>query len=434
MTKEAQIVMVSHLFTMLGKFFNTKHFPFLIVFATYSILIYKFFSGNGVLSIIEVLLDRNANATLKNDLGDTPLQTLEKWRKERTLNPTEQNYYQTVHRRLSQQLEKAGIDIVHDSPAKPKSCTGNSASSSNSLSSLKLKVTPRKRIISESTSSEDEEIKLYNSEGLETIDKILDDEFPRVDSPIPSSPDSVPKITLSPNRVNYREVMNDLRYGNFQNKIDSTVGPIKSVQRIEKKSAMLGVNEVSNDDWLDNDLAPSTKRRKYLKESWNSNDSNISNGRKSKSKFFHSRSLSNDATVSSTNAIMSIDDSDDENDAFNVLMNSDQTAMRRKKRLSTSGTTRLSGDSNTLQQSSLIESGFSRHRVTSPETSLLSVSSTVLSPNKSTNSGPPTTTPQSHSIKVQVSDLYLNIPVNINNANDLTMEWFAEEAAKRYYR
>lgn len=43
------------------------------------------------------------------------------------------------------------------------------------------------------------------------------------------------------------------------------------------------------------------------------------------------------------------------------------------------------------------------------------------------------TVQSSCSIKVQVSDLFLNIPVNMNNINDLTIDWLAEEASKRYY-
>lgn len=92
-------------------------------------------------------------------------------------------------------------------------------------------------------------------------------------------------------------------------------------------------------------------------------------------------------------------------------------------------------------QTSLLESGFHRHRDESPDRILpSSVSSTVISPYKIINivspqklhNIMPTPVPL-HSVKVQVSDLFLNIPVNWNNINDLTIEWLAEEAAKRYY-
>lgn len=392
--------------------------------------------GNGVLPVIELLLDRGANATVKNDLGDTPLQTLEKWRAERTLLPHEQSYYETVYQRLHKQLEKAGVNPIHDSPPK-RSCSAGTSYSSTASSHKFRSTTPRKRIISDSSSSEEGENKLPNSEGFQTIDNILNEEFPRVDSPENVSNDS-PPIQSSPTdyRVDYREVMADLRHGSFKKKVDSIASNFRPVERIVKKSAMLAANEVSNDDWLDNDLAPSTKRRKYLNERTHSSDSNVSANRKMSSKFKQSGSgaLLNDSIVSSTNAIVINDNSDDEN-AFNVLMNSNQnTAMRRKKRLSSSGTSRLSGESNSFQQSSLLESGFHRYRTASPDPSPQSVTSTVVSPFKSIHTAPSANIIQSHSVKVQVSDAYLNIPVNMNNANDLTIEWLAEEAAKRYYR
>lgn len=363
--------------------------------------------GNGILSVVEVLLDRNANATLRNDLGDTPLQTLTKWRQTQILEPHEQCYYERIYERLRGQLDKAGISIRSTSPELMRTPTERRRS------------TPRKRIISESSSGDDHA--QQNSEDFETVDNILSQEFPRADSP---SDDRHQESSL-----NYRDVMSDLRHGNFQKMSDS----FKAVEKKKKHSAMLTADEIALDDWLEDDLGqPTAKRRKFLGETRiNSNELNAAPASAGKNKSRLKLSGSNDSSmiVSSTNnnaVVASSDDSDEEN-AFNVLMNSNQTALgRRKKRMSSFGLKKLSSDS--LQQLNLLENGFQVHRQLSPEPFLSTVSSTVSSP-------PVTNMPpvQSCSIKVQVSDLFLNIPVNMNNINDLTIEWLADEAAKRYY-
>lgn len=363
--------------------------------------------GNGLLSVVEVLLDRNANATLRNDLADTPLQTLTKWRQNQILEPHEQCYYERIYERLRGQLDKAGISIRSTSPEATRT------------PKEKRRSTPRKRIVSESSSSDDHA--QQNSEDFETVDNILSQEFPRANSP---TDDRYEESSSS-----YREVMSDLRHGNFQKKIDSISDSFKAVEKKKKHSAMLAADEIALDDWLEDDLGqPTTKRRKLLSDT-NSNELNAPlPACKNKSRLKLSGSSDSSMVVSSTNnaVIASSDDSDEEN-AFNVLMNSNQTALgRRKKRMASFASKKLSSDS--LQQLNLLENGFQVHRQLSPEPFLSAVSSTVSSP-------PVTNMPpvQSCSIKVQVSDLFLNIPVNMNIINDLTIEWLADEAAKRYY-
>lgn len=364
-----------------------------------------------------MLLNRGANATLKNDSGDTPLQTLAKWREDRILSPQDQDYYEIVRVRLLKHLEKAGVKIIDKTKRKEIARPSTSMATKNS--------TPRKRIISDSTSSGDEENKLPDSEEVETIDNILEEEFPRLDS---NSRSPSPEY-----HVDYRDVMTDLRKGNFQNKVDAISDSFKPVEKVTRRSAMLTADEVSPDDWLENDLAPSVKRRRYLNERSYSNDSNVLvSTKKVKSKL--SGNFSNDSNiVSSSNHVILSDDSGEEN-AFNVLMNTNQNnSLTKRKKHSTSNTSLRRPSNDSMQQSSLIENGFYRHRASSPDAAVMSVSSTVTSPHKLSPHKLPSI-PHSYSIKVQVSDLYLNIPVNINSTGDLTMEWLAEEAAKRYYR
>lgn len=370
-------------------------------------------------------MNRGANATLKNDIGDTALQTLSKWRKDRILNAQDQNYYETIYERMYKQLEKAGVSAgIEKSPSKeqPKART-------------LVKKPSRNRIISESSEDDSNgENRLPNSEEFETIDSIIQDELPPV-----NSPDKIRETSpLNTDAcADYRQVMSDLRKRNFQSEVNSISKTFKPVEKTARKSAMLAPEEIADDDWLDNDIEPSSKRRRYLNERTFSAESNkLTNRKKDKPKLSGS-SLNDSMVVSSTNNIVLSDGSDEEN-AFNVLMQTNQastTARRRRRRTSSSSTNRLSGESNSMMQSSLLESGFQRHRPLSPDLMMpSSVSSTVHSPHKLISiASTPIQSVQLHSVKVQVSDQYLNIPVNLINANDLTIEWLAEEAAKRYY-
>lgn len=373
--------------------------------------------------MVELLLNRGANAILKNDKGDTALQTLIKWRKDRILNAQDQSFYDIIHNRMYKQLEKAGVSAcVEDSPTQNQPKTR--------ILVKRTSMTSRNRIISESTSSEDgsnDENRLPESEEFDTIDSIINDELLPAKSPERASCSA---------SEDYRKVMSDLRKRNFTNDVDVISKSFKPVVKTVKKSAMLAPEEIDDDNWLENDLEPSAKRRRYLNERSFSAESNKSINRKRDKLKLSGSSLNDSMVVSSTNNIILTDDSDEEN-AFNVLMQTNQNAnsRRKKRRTSSSSTHRLSGES--MMQASLLESGFQRHRAVSPDFML--PSSTVVSPHKIISISPhkvitiAPTPIQSHSVKVQVSDLYLNIPVNINNANDLTIEWLAEEAAKRYY-
>lgn len=383
--------------------------------------------GNGVLNVVELLLNRGANATLKNDKGDTALQTLMKWRQERVLDAQEQSFYETIYERMYKQLEKAGVNAcVDESPSQspPKARTLVKRPS----------MTSRNRIISESTSSEDgnnDENRLPHSDEFDSIDSIIREELPPANSPDRERC----RESASSASADYRKVMSDLRTRNFTSDINAISKSFKPVEKTVKKSAMLAPEEIDDDNWLENDLEPSAKRRRYLNERTFSLESNKSTSRKRDSN--SKASGHNDSmVVSSTNTLSLSDDSDEEN-ALNILMQnrSNQNDRRRKRRTSSSSTNRLSGE--LTMQSSLLENGFQRYRTNSPD--FMMPSSTVASPHKSMTNSPHKSisiapTPiQSHSVKVQVSDLYLNIPINMNNANDLTIEWLADEAAKRYY-
>lgn len=395
--------------------------------------------GNGVLPVVELLLNRGANATLKNDKGDTALQTLTKWRKDRILNVQEQTFYDTIYERMYKQLEKAGVSTcVDETPSQ------NQPKSSRSF----VRKPSRNRIISESSEDEDSngENRLPDSDEFDTVDNIIHHDEHSIEISPPFAQQS--RESSSPKFddlcSDYRKIMTGLRKRNFQNDENLPSKSFKPVEKTARKSAMLDADEIADEDWLENDLVqPNSKRRRYFNERSYSAESNrlSSSNRMTKEKPKLSGSSNDSMVVSSTNNIVLSDDGSDEENAFNILMHSNQNAgaRRKKRRSSSSSNQRLSGESSSMMQSSLLESGFQIHQqAQSPDFMMpSSVSSTVRSPHKTINSmsilTPPMPSVQSRSVKVRVSDLYLNIPVNLVNANDLKIEWLAEEAAKRYY-
>lgn len=388
--------------------------------------------GNGCLEVVELLLDRGANATLRNDLNKTPLDSLEHWRKGVTLNASEQSFFEIIHSRLKQKLDKAGIQTAIEltSPAKSPIKSPTRARSKST--------TPRKRLVISPSSSDDE--------NIETVDDILDEAFPNAINHLNETQyfgSSPPSSLLS--HVDYREVMEDIRKGNQKNKVEILGDTLRPVEKISKRSGLLAENELDYDNWLEDDVGPSRKKRRYTSDpeiqgetSGNARDqtSHGSGKRKlqSASHFYDndvSSTLENNTHAAIANVIDDSDNTSDDSsrDAFNILMSSNGTGGRTKKRKPSFSSNRSTSDGNLRQQSSLLENGFSRHRIESPDTSQYSVSSTVISPFKH-SMGPVSTA----SVKVKVKDDLLNVPVNRNVTDDLTIEWLAEEAAKRYYK
>lgn len=398
--------------------------------------------GNGELEVVELLLDRGANATLRTDLGSTPLQSLELWANGQQLKEHEQIFCDTIRARISQKLERAGISAQSTSPLKIIQPTRSEQSSGTKRSKS---VTPRKRILS--SSSSDEENKMLDSENIETVESILNQAFPTTQqcTEINDDFEMIPSSSTSrPYHIDYKDVMEELRTGNLQKR--TSENSLQPLEKISKRSGFLAADEVEVDNWLEDDLMPSKKKRKLLSDRFYATDENnrIERDRGVQTKISR-LSLSSgkrssltppycDPGVSSTfeNNIISNDDDNDTVDAFDILMTSTESGQRRKKRNSIS---KSSKDGTWRQQTSLFDSGFGRYRMDSPpipEIAHASVSSTVASPKRGTAPAAPINA--SISVKVRVEQDLLNVPIFRNNADDLTIEWLAEEAAKRYYK
>lgn len=384
--------------------------------------------GNGALDVVQILLDRGANASLKTDLGNTPLQSLDEWRRPRMLTSDEQAQYEVVRNRLVQKLEKAGINIT---PVK-KNDNDPCCSSAQIVNRFREKsATPRKRILSMSSDSSNGSRTnggLFDSEEIETVDDIIQEAFPSIEVDYEAS-----QIIIEPEYedLNYRQVITDIRENNLQNHHPTSSNNFQPVAKITKRPGLLAADEVDDDDWLIDDIGQPKKKRRtggsneYPRLSLSGGTSRTPRA---------TGPIISDCGISSTfgNVAISDDDDDDNSvDAFAVLMSATDNPGRRK-RSSGSCSNRSSRDNAWRQQSSLLDNGFTRYRTESPETAQSPVSSTIISPLKINPNCPPSS--MSYSVKVRVETNLLNVPVNRNNADDLTIEWLAEEAAKRYYK
>lgn len=136
---------------------------------------------NGCLEVVEVLLDHGAQPTLRTDFNDTALDSLEKWRATATLNTTEQIFYDVIKERIVKMLSTAGCVDVHvtsptDSPLK------------RSTGSLPCSTTKNSRIGTLRNSafvysdSEDDNECVNAADTPETVDDIMNKEFPPTES------------------------------------------------------------------------------------------------------------------------------------------------------------------------------------------------------------------------------------------------------------
>lgn len=384
--------------------------------------------GNGALEVVELLLNKGANATLRTDLGSTPLRSLDDWRRTRLLSSEDQVQYEMVRDRLVQRLEKAGIKT---SPEKRDDSELHSDVSimNNSRNSRGKSVTPRKRIISNSSDSSNgsrshQRPVLFDSEEIETVNEIIQEAFPSTEI---DDEDSQNIVEPEFDEVDYAQVMRDLRKNNLENQLPGGSKYFQPVPKITKRSGILGADEIDADDWLDDDIGPTKKKRKTS----GAKDFPRVNSMGSRTPRTATAVISDSGISSTFDNIAISDDDNDSVDAFSVLMNSKDISGK-KRRSSVSSSNRSSRDNTWRQQTSLIDNGFTRYRLDSPEPVQSSVSSTIVSPLKANPQCPPSSI--SYSVKVKVELDLLNVPVNRNNADDLTIEWLAEEAAKRYYK
>ncbi|XP_059614206.1 tonsoku-like protein [Phlebotomus argentipes] len=303
--------------------------------------------SNGHLEIVELLLDKGANATVKTDFGDTPLDTLKIWRGTMRLEANEVAFYETIVQRLSKLMDKAGIN--------PREVN---------LTNRRLA-----HALVDEDSSEGFPIERENS----------------LSPPLVSTKNSA--VAEDSSRL-YKSVIDNLR-----KKKSANEEPKSEVLLPKKRSAYLEGDEVG-EDWLEDDLLPNKKRRKFLKDS---------------------REF---CTPKQKKTKPVIQESED-NEMEDLVIEEPEIRETPPRRVT---------------QTSLIDAGFSRQQIDVDLDFPLNISPGKSS-RSSTGKSPcvPLIVHNMISVKVKIDDQLIVVPVNAAEVQNLQIKWLTERASKRYY-
>ncbi len=181
---------------------------------------------NGHIAIANLLLDRGAKAYLKTDHGDSALDALESYfeAKKQLLDDGDLQVYRQLHKRISEQCERVGVDARS---------TGQSSGKST-LSALSSGLIDEDAVVQESPKPR----------------------YSRTRSNSSSSEDNEQSGT---GVKQYKSAIEQLRNR-------GKTGGQKSPEPKKKKQAFLDPTEVDTDCWLDDDLGPSRKKQKFFSD------------------------------------------------------------------------------------------------------------------------------------------------------------------------
>lgn len=392
--------------------------------------------SNGYLDVVELLLERGANATLKTDFGDTTLNVLDKWRNTVELNHYEQLQYERIRSKLYDQLNKAGLLTENSNINNPLTNKNDNDFDDDSLEKLR-----RIAYESDSNDSNDEKIVKVSRESKRSSKSNRhslnsdndDDNVENYDDIIEKR--SCNESTLSNDsstRANataeYKNVMENLKHPNRKYSTNINYDGENAKFQQKRRSGFLDSDEV-DDDWLINDLpsVSNKKKRKYFTdEALKRNENQLVN-----------LGLFNDDYDIN-------DDCDNSRDAFRVLLESKGKQKNIKKSKSSLSLNRQKSFTTKQQQSTLIDIGFNRSRSRSRASSINSVNEENIEPDSttivnldsiqttSTNSKALTTSTVPFRIKVE-NELFL-VPVDKKKITELNIRWLAEEVSRRYYK
>lgn len=423
--------------------------------------------GNGCLDVAELLLDAGANATMRTDLCETPVDTLEKWRRTQDrLNPDEDDVYERVRSRLLQQMERTGV--TRKALVTPPQASSTQMSREGRRSAGSRRPTQTRRRASSASSTEETQ---PFEPARRTIDTILADEF-ATQRPTHMSSAADDDSSNSPPPKNDRIGLTDDACSDYRNVMAALrkTSPLKRHQSgeetrsmVKRRAGILDEAEVG-ENWLDEDIVTTLpKKAKLLSLSSSSGGSSgafaSTNSRyipraprRSKENDYPARltPLASGSSGSSSGfngfsgSSTTITSDDASLDAFDVMMNpasnkvSSSTVARQRR---TSTTTKAT--SSAAQRNSLLHAGFVQFKTAASATDEAGenvVSSTrmecELLPTVVACAAP-AIIPKlvaGTTFKVRVNEQLLNVPVNNDMIADLTIGWLAEETSRRYYK
>ncbi|KAG5684679.1 hypothetical protein PVAND_013896 [Polypedilum vanderplanki] len=414
-------------------------------------------ASNGHLSVVQLLLERGAKATIKTDDNLTPLDALLNWYANscENLTASEREFYEDIKHRLVEQCEKVGID------------TYNKASVVSSFVSSGYSTGKSKNSQVSSSQSQQQQHRndmRFNTNFLDDTDdevcydkeeKQHDNDEKRGDKKKKKLNEESIKKTA---RLEYKNVMQKLKHPHKDIKFsedDSVESNNSSSSNIKKRSAYLKEQEVDLDDWLDDDLGPTRKKQKFynencLKSSTNEKTSttliDCFSQKSNLSRIPSSHSLANEVDDDIENNVECLSDFDINSlDAFDLMMNTNGGDASKKKIRRNSNSAKIQRRGSNLNQSSLLDAGFSRfieyddgtrNSYSSPTKALSSSHNSSLneSYNRNISSGIVSNQVEKQTIiKVQIDEEKIIVPINKDAANELKISWLIDESARRYY-
>lgn len=387
---------------------------------------------NGHLKVMQLLLDKGASTTAKNDMGELPLQILQKWRSNNQLDEEEQLEYDRLLRRLKQDAERIGF-------------TGdvNVKDASNSAIVLNEEPEYRRRVrseVEEPKTRERPKPKIGNLRRNISFDEDID----RISN---NSNEELPDKEPNCVTYDYKRLMESLKHPNRTEVVQKRKSGENS-----RQSAYLTLRDDEN-DWLEDDVCNQPKKKKISHNDVISTTTMRTNSSKpisrhssslslkSKSSFSEDFDVPDDFLDSDFNTVEIADPLDS---VVNVVYDSDDqfksnSSTKKKK-----------------TQSSLIQQGFTRtHSFSSSNVPSLNKTSTIPkhqtridnfghSVDLQTDSRSMQSTYRSNatsnmfnsvhtlSVDVRIDGKLYRVPVPASEIYVLTFKWLADEAAKRY--
>ncbi|XP_071525981.1 tonsoku-like protein [Panulirus ornatus] len=275
----------------------------------------------GNLEVVRLLMNRGASIISKTNEGDTPLESLVKYRKRTKLSQTEEEEYIALERELKEKMDRAGHRIpellyensavgktetkipskLHGRKSDGKILSLYSTSNDDEIESYSRSTSPKSKVghsYSQRRSDEGKvetlfkwKRKLSSRSTLDTGEESEEEDVLSNTSPTPSNTE---KPLYSPSRDDISDnedseeflnpLLEDIHHekksatGAYLNAIGSVGSAARRAQlkknspsslvfKREKKMALLSEEDNVGDDWLDDDLGIFTKKRKRMEKS-----------------------------------------------------------------------------------------------------------------------------------------------------------------------
>ncbi|KAK5642065.1 hypothetical protein RI129_008232 [Pyrocoelia pectoralis] len=358
---------------------------------------------NGHLDVVQLLIDSGASSIAKNDSGQIPLQVLKAWHSDVVLDDNQEALYNNLVERLSGEAEKLGL------PNESAILTESAAFVASS---------PEETVPAQRTARDRSCSQIGNLRRNLSCDEDIHQSRKKRNSI--ERPNSV--------QDEYKRVMERMKHPTRDESVDK--------KRKSGESIKQSVYVESDNDWLENDVASTSKKRKtglpdgFIGGTYQYRSDTLR--RHSSSASLKSPALDDDSVL-----LDGFFDSDDDDDATsatidNFSSNSRSSQKKKPKK----------------KQTSLLDSGFTRHSSFASSRSSHSVHSS--SPIKLSNYDDiykelePSfnavdinnvfNTEPILSVDVRINGKLYKVPVPASEIHTRTIKWLADEAALRFSR